>query len=125
MKTRFSTKIKMAAAACCTSVALIGACPMTTLAYSGHDFDRIGKLSGYSKQGYRYKVGDCNGDGRINLADYITLTLYCNRLEGGFWSWAGAVAEFALVWCDHYDINGDGNVNRTDANILYSYVLSR
>jgi hypothetical protein len=122
MKNIFTNKIKTVAAVCCTSAAIIASCPMTSLAYSGHDFDRIGDLSGYSRAGVTYMVGDCNCDGYIGIADYITLNNYCNQLEGGFISWWCAIWSSPFAWRDNYDINGDGWIDRTDANILYDYV---
>lgn len=119
MKNKINRKIKTTAAGLCAVVGIMAACPMTSLAYSS----RVGDWSNYYTNGHSVRVGDCNEDGNVNMADYVILSQYVADLHGSFLTWWRTVWSFGLTWNDHYDINGDGQINQSDVNDLRDYVI--
>ena len=116
-------KFRTIAAACCTAAALIIAVPATTLAASNciHNMVYV--------SGKWLTVGDCNEDGYINMADYVTLTQYVNDLNAHPWIKIVQAFDFfyygygaSLPW--HYDIDGDGAITSSDSQELLRYIMS-
>lgn len=63
---------------------------------------------------YTVKVGDCNEDGVINVADLVALKSVSNK--GFYWG--------VSAW-KVYDCNGDGYVNSSDVDALSNYLIGR
>ena len=119
------------------AIMLLTSTPMTSMAYytpeyHSWDYWRIGTASDYY-HGYYIDVGDANEDGDITFADYITIV---NTAENGFHPSYGTNKKgfwlFDMIWGepapsfpDHMDINHDGKITHQDADILYSFLLSR
>ena len=58
-----------------------------------------------------YRVGDCNGDGSVTIADLVSLGHYLSKGHAGFHN-------------GRMDVNGDGKINYDDYYALLN-ILSR
>lgn len=56
-----------------------------------------------------WRIGDCNGDGYVNVADLVTLKTYLKNNYGKYRS--------------TMDVNGDGRVDDLDYDMLYRMLL--
>ena len=58
-----------------------------------------------------WRVGDCNGDGYVNVADLVSLKHYLT-------------AKHAKFHNSRMDVNGDGKINNADCDTLL-WILTR
>ena len=56
-----------------------------------------------------WRIGDCNGDGYVNVADLVTLKTYLKNNYGKYKS--------------TMDVNGDGRVDDLDYDMLYRMLI--
>lgn len=106
--------VKKIAASVMAAMTMLTALATTSLA-AGNGI--IGKTEIAFRRGlfevYTVKVGDCNEDGVINIADLIALRSVSNK--GRY---------FLNAW-SVYDCNQDGYVNEDDVTALQDYLLGR
>lgn len=106
--------VKKIAASVMAAMTMLTALATTSLA-AGNGI--IGKKEILFRRGltgvYYVKVGDCNEDGVINIADLVALR---SQSDHGWY--------FFKAW-SVYDCNQDGYVNEDDVTALQDYLLGR